>query len=65
MNRFTIRCTNLLVQQPRRTVPLVIVILDDQGEPHVTLYATQTILSGQGRELVESTKTNLRDLDVE
>jgi hypothetical protein len=54
-----------LVQQPRRTVPLVIVVLDDQGEPHVTLYATQTILSGQGRELVESTKTNLRDLDVE
>ncbi len=30
-----------------------------------TLYATRTILSGEGKELVELTKTNLRDLDVE
>jgi pyruvate dehydrogenase (quinone) len=30
-----------------------------------TLYATRTILSGGGRELVELAKTNLRDLDVE
>ena len=30
-----------------------------------TLYATRTILSGQGGELVELTKTNLRDLHVE
>jgi pyruvate dehydrogenase (quinone) len=29
------------------------------------LYATRTILSGEGRELVELAKTNLRDLDVE
>jgi pyruvate dehydrogenase (quinone) len=30
-----------------------------------TLYATRTILSGGGEELVELTKTNLRELDVE
>jgi len=30
-----------------------------------TLYATRTILSGEGSELVELTKTNLRQLDVE
>ena len=30
-----------------------------------TLYATRTILSGQGTELVELAKTNLRELDVE
>jgi pyruvate dehydrogenase (quinone) len=30
-----------------------------------TLYATRTILSGEGKELLELTKTNLRDLDVE
>jgi pyruvate dehydrogenase (quinone) len=30
-----------------------------------TLYATRTILSGEGTELVELTKTNLRDLEVE
>ena len=30
-----------------------------------TLYATRTVLSGEGKELVELTKTNLRDLDVE
>jgi pyruvate dehydrogenase (quinone) len=30
-----------------------------------TLYATRTVLSGGGSELVELTKTNLRDLDVE
>ncbi|HTT54034.1 MAG TPA: ubiquinone-dependent pyruvate dehydrogenase [Streptosporangiaceae bacterium] len=30
-----------------------------------TLYATRTILSGEGKELVELTKTNVRDLDVE
>ena len=30
-----------------------------------TLYATRTILSGGGEELVELAKTNLRDLDVE
>jgi len=30
-----------------------------------TLYATRTILSGGGDELVELTKTNLRELDVE
>jgi pyruvate dehydrogenase (quinone) len=30
-----------------------------------TLYATRTILSGEGKELYELTKTNLRDLDIE
>jgi pyruvate dehydrogenase (quinone) len=30
-----------------------------------TLYATRTILSGAGDELVELTKTNLRDLEIE
>ena len=30
-----------------------------------TLYATRTILSGGGEELIELTKTNLRQLDVE
>jgi pyruvate dehydrogenase (quinone) len=30
-----------------------------------SLYATRTVLSGGGRELVELTKTNLRELDVE
>ncbi|MBV8295359.1 MAG: ubiquinone-dependent pyruvate dehydrogenase, partial [Acidimicrobiia bacterium] len=30
-----------------------------------TLYATRTILSGGGEELIELTKTNLRELDVE
>ena len=30
-----------------------------------TLYATRTILSGEGRELLELSRTNLRDLDVE
>ena len=30
-----------------------------------TLYATRTILSGEGSELVELTKTNLRQVDVE
>ena len=30
-----------------------------------TLYATRTILSGGGKELVELTRTNLRELDVE
>ena len=30
-----------------------------------TLYATRTILSGQGTELIELAKTNLRDLDIE
>jgi pyruvate dehydrogenase (quinone) len=30
-----------------------------------TLYATRTILSGEGKELAELTKTNLRELDVE
>jgi pyruvate dehydrogenase (quinone) len=30
-----------------------------------TLYATRTILSGEGEELVELTKTNLRDLGDE
>jgi pyruvate dehydrogenase (quinone) len=30
-----------------------------------TLYATRTVLSGAGGELVELAKTNLRDLDVE
>jgi len=30
-----------------------------------TLYATRTILSGEGSELVELTKTNLRQLDTE
>jgi pyruvate dehydrogenase (quinone) len=30
-----------------------------------TLYATRTILSGGGEELIEVTKTNLRELDVE
>jgi len=30
-----------------------------------TLWATRTVLSGEGSELVELTKTNLRELDVE
>ena len=30
-----------------------------------TLYATRTILSGGGEELIELTKTNLRELDIE
>jgi pyruvate dehydrogenase (quinone) len=30
-----------------------------------TLYATRTILSGEGSELIELTKTNLRELEVE
>jgi pyruvate dehydrogenase (quinone) len=30
-----------------------------------SLYATRTILSGEGKELYELTKTNLRDLDIE
>jgi pyruvate dehydrogenase (quinone) len=30
-----------------------------------TLYATRTVLSGEGRELVELAKSNLRDLDIE
>jgi pyruvate dehydrogenase (quinone) len=30
-----------------------------------TLYATRTVLSGGGKELVELTKTNLRELDIE
>ena len=30
-----------------------------------TLYATRTVLSGGGEELVELTKTNLRELEVE
>jgi pyruvate dehydrogenase (quinone) len=30
-----------------------------------TLYSTRTILSGQGDELVELAKSNLRELEVE
>jgi pyruvate dehydrogenase (quinone) len=30
-----------------------------------TLYATRTILSGEGRELVELARTNLRELDLD
>jgi len=30
-----------------------------------TLYATRTILSGEGSELVELTRSNLRELEVE
>jgi len=30
-----------------------------------TLYATRTVLSGEGSELIELTKTNLRDLEAE
>jgi len=30
-----------------------------------TLYATRTILSGGGEELIELTKTNLRELELE
>jgi pyruvate dehydrogenase (quinone) len=30
-----------------------------------TLYATRTILSGGGEELIELTKTNLRELEAE
>ena len=30
-----------------------------------TLYATRTILSGEGEELIELTKSNLRDLEAE
>ena len=29
------------------------------------LYATRTILSGEGEELIELAKSNLRDLDIE
>jgi hypothetical protein len=29
------------------------------------VYATRTILSGEGSELIELTKTNLRELEVE
>jgi pyruvate dehydrogenase (quinone) len=38
----------------------------DYGEiKGFTLYATRTILSGDGTELIELTKSNLRDLEVE
>jgi pyruvate dehydrogenase (quinone) len=30
-----------------------------------TLYATRTILSGEGEELIELTRSNLRDLEAE
>ena len=30
-----------------------------------TLYATRTVLSGEGSELIELTKSNLRELEVE
>jgi pyruvate dehydrogenase (quinone) len=30
-----------------------------------TLYATRTILSGDGKELVDLAKSNVRDLEVE
>jgi pyruvate dehydrogenase (quinone) len=30
-----------------------------------TLYATRTVLSGEGEELIDLAKTNLRDLDIE
>jgi pyruvate dehydrogenase (quinone) len=30
-----------------------------------TLYATRTVLSGEGKELIELAKTNLRELDIE
>jgi pyruvate dehydrogenase (quinone) len=30
-----------------------------------TLYATRTILAGQGDELIELTKTNLHELEAE
>jgi pyruvate dehydrogenase (quinone) len=30
-----------------------------------TLYTTRTILSGEGKELIELARTNLRDLDIE
>jgi pyruvate dehydrogenase (quinone) len=30
-----------------------------------TLYATRTITSGGGKELIEVTKTNLRELEAE
>ena len=30
-----------------------------------TLYATRTILSGEGSELIELTRTNLRELEAE
>ena len=30
-----------------------------------TLYATRTILSGEGEELIDLTKSNLRELDIE
>jgi pyruvate dehydrogenase (quinone) len=30
-----------------------------------TLYATRTILPGNGEELIDLTKTNLRELDIE
>ena len=29
-----------------------------------TLYATRTVLSGEGKELVELARTNLRELDI-
>ena len=30
-----------------------------------TLYTTRTVLSGEGKELVELARTDLRDLDIE
>ncbi len=30
-----------------------------------TLYATRTVLSGEGSELIELARTNLRQLDIE
>jgi pyruvate dehydrogenase (quinone) len=30
-----------------------------------TLYATRTILSGEGDEIIELTRTNLRQLEIE
>src|ERR1700745_3424176 len=30
-----------------------------------TLYATRTVLSGEGEELIDLAKSNLRDLDIE
>ena len=40
--------------------------VDKAGElKGFTLYATRTILSGEGKELIDLTKSNLRDLEVE
>ena len=43
------------------TQPFAYIMLNGK----LTLYATRTVLSGEGKELVELAKTNLRELDIE